>query len=119
MTATPATGNCGSGFSDCGGADGGEDISDYVDGYGCGWGGAWGCGDADGAVGCIHRRDAEGTEKVFLLEWGVDFMSALFSLRHIFLVLRHGDGARGEVGSSSVRLPCFARLQRALRRPST
>ncbi len=37
-------------------------------------------------------------------------MSTPFFLRHIVLFLRHGEGTQCAVGSSSARLPCFARL---------
>ncbi len=64
VTATPAAeGSRGVGFCDGGGGESGGDIVDYGDGYGRGWDGAWGCGDADGAVERIYRRDAEGAEK--------------------------------------------------------
>jgi hypothetical protein len=78
------------------------DINSYGVGYGCGRDGARERGDADRAVGraivgnLLPRRRGRG--KNLLPGPSADFHVCAF-LRHIFLFLRHGDGASCEVGS--------------------
>ena len=110
---------CGIGSRDCGRANASGNLACYSDGHGGGRSGARGCGHTYRAVG-QSTAETQRTRRIFLLILrGANVVFAPFLLRHIFLFWRHGEAGPDTVASSSVALPCLARLDRRVARPHT